>query len=302
MSHVTSRRSSLLALGAAFLAACAPSAQRAESPGVEPDPGPEGDLAQLERSVGGRVGVFAVDTASGRTIARRADERFPMCSTFKWVLAAAVLARVDRGEIGLDDRLAYGQKDLLEYAPVTTDHVAEGAMTVDALVRAAVTVSDNTAANLLLAKVGGPEGWTAFVRAHGDAVTRLDRSEPALNSSEPGDERDTTTPRAMAGLLRAILCEGATPPPSRERLLSLMRACETGQKRLRAGLPSGWTVGDKTGTGRNGSTNDVAIAVPPGRAPILVAAYLTEGSAKQHQLEAAIAAIGRMVGRQWASG
>ncbi len=218
-----------------------------------------------------------------------------MCSTFKCTLVAAALAMVDRSETTLGERLTYGKADLLEHAPVTTEHLADGAMTVEALARAAVTVSDNTAANLLLAKVGGPTGLTRFLRTLGDQVTRLDRNEPTLNQNEPGDVRDTTSPQAMVGLLQAVLCGNALSRPSRDRLLGLMQACETGHGRLRAGLPAGWMVGDKTGTGSNGACNDVAVAIPPGRAPILVAAYLSEGRASGEALEAAQAAIARLV-------
>jgi beta-lactamase class A len=206
--------------------------------------------------VGGRVGVFALDTGTGRQLAHRSDERFAMCSTFKWALAAAILARVDRAELSLDDRVPYGSSDLLEYAAATREHLAEGSMTVDALARAAVTVSDNTAANLLLAKVGGPAGLTHFVRSLSDPVTRLDRDEPALNANDPGDPRDTTSPRAMVGLMRRVLCGDALSTASRERVLGWLRACETGKDRLRAGLPPGWTVGDKTGSGGRNTIND----------------------------------------------
>lgn len=168
-------------------------------------------------------------------------------------------------------------------------------MTVDALAQAIVTLSDNTAANLLLAKVGGPAGFTQFVRSLGDTVTRLDRDEPALNSNHPGDARDTTSPRAMVGLMRCVLCGDVLSPASRNHLLGWMRACDTGKDRLRAGLPPAWTVGDKTGTGQRGAVNDVAIALPPGRAPILVAAYLSDGEAGLAALTAAHAEIGRLV-------
>jgi beta-lactamase class A len=166
-------------------------------------------LAAVEAKVGGRVGVFALDTGAGREFAHRSDERFAMCSTFKWVLAAAILARVERGKLSLDERVSYDSTEFLDNSPSTSSHVAEGFMTVGALAQAAVTVSDNTAANLLLAKLGGPAGFTEFVRSLGDTVTRLDRKEPALNGNEPGDPRDTTSPRAMAGLMRKVLSRPA---------------------------------------------------------------------------------------------
>ena len=163
-------------------------------------------LDEIEATVGGRVGVFALDTGTGRELAHRPDERFAMCSTFKWVLAAAILARVDHAQLSLDERVSFDSTDLLEYAPVTREHVVQGSMTVESLAQAAITVSDNTAANLLLARVGGPAGFTQFVRSLGDPVTRLDRDEPGLNSNDPGDPRDTTSPRAMVGLMRRVLC------------------------------------------------------------------------------------------------
>ncbi len=262
-------------------------------------PGRDGarTIDAIERDVGGRVGVFALDTGSGRTLAHRADERFAMCSTFKWVLAAAVLGRVDRGELTLDQRVPFGAADLLEHAPITSARVAEGAMTIEALARAAVVVSDNPAANLLLARIDGPAGLTRFARERGDEVTRLDRVELALNENAPGDPRDTTSPRAMVTLMRAVLCGDALSPASRELLIGWLRACETGKARLRAGLPASWTAGDKTGTGTRGAVNDVAIAWPPGRAPVLVAAYLSDGTSDVAALSRAHADIGRLVAR-----
>jgi beta-lactamase class A len=291
MMDCTSNRRQFL-VGTFGVAAC--SSARLAAPGASPARAPR-SLVEIEASVGGRVGVFAVDTGTGRQFAQRADERFAMCSTFKWVLAAAVLARADHAQLSLDERVAYGPSDLLEYAPFARAHLAEGALTVEALARAAVTVSDNTAANLLLAKIGGPDGLTRFVRALGDRVTRLDRTEPTLNSNEPGDPRDTTSPRAMAALMSRILCGDALSDPSRGRLLSWLHDCETGKERLRAGFPANWIVGDKTGTGARGATNDVAIAKPPGRAPILVAAYMSEGGAGPAALQAAHADVARLV-------
>src|SRR6185312_10180786 len=213
------------ALGAFSVIAC--SRTRLPAPPAAGTGAPS-SIAEIEQRVGRRVGVFAMDTGSGRELAHRADERFAMCSTFKWVLAAGILAGVDRAQLSLDDRVPYGPSDLLEYAPFASQHAGEGSSTVADLARAAVTVSDNTAANLLLAKIGGPAALTQFVRSMGDAVTRLDRIEPDLNSNEPGDPRDTTSPRAMAGLMRRVLCEDALSAAGRERLMSWLRDCETG--------------------------------------------------------------------------
>lgn len=252
-------------------------------------------LAAIERRVGGRVGVFAIDTATGRSLDHRADERFPLCSTFKWVLAAAVLQRVDRRDLSLDDRVAYGRADLVEHAPVTGARAEEGGLTVAELCHAAVTVSDNAAANLLLARIGGPAGLTAFARAQGDAITRLVRDEPSLNEWSAGDDRDTTSPRAMASLLRRVVCGDALSAPRRDQLRAWLTACETGKDRLRAGLPARWAVGHKTGTGPRGSAHDVAVAWPPGRAPLILACYLSGSDADPPALARAHAAVGALV-------
>ncbi|MBN9163671.1 MAG: class A beta-lactamase [Myxococcales bacterium] len=295
MSQSWTRRHFLVGTLGALTSACASS--RVAGP-VEALQHASRELAEIEAKVGGRIGVVALDTGTGRELAYRPDERFAMCSTFKWVLAAAVLTRVDRAQLSLDERVRYGEADLLEYAPVTREHVEEGALTIDALAAASVIVSDNTAANLLLAKIGGPAGFTEFVRGLGDSVTRLDRNEEMLNRNAAGDPRDTTSPRAMVGTMRKVLCGDVLSSASRDRLLSWLRACETGKKRLRGGLPEGWIAGDKTGTGMRGAVNDVAIASPPGRAPILIAAYTSDGNASVEVLSAAHADIGRLVARE----
>jgi beta-lactamase class A len=255
-------------------------------------------IADIETKIGGRVGVFAVDTGNGRTLTHRPDERFAMCSIFKWVLAAAILAQAERGSLSFDERVSYQQADLLQYAPVTSKHLADG-MTVGDLARAAIVVSDNTAANLLLSKLGGPSAVTEFARSCGDAVTRLDRNEPVLNSNEAGDLRDTTSPQAMATLMRTVLCGNLLSSQSRDLLLQWMRDCETGHDLLRTGFPENWAVGDKTGSGQNGAINDVAIVTPPNRSPILVAAFLSEGQANTPVLRAAHVDIGRLVVRHF---
>ncbi len=263
--------------------------------GSAPASGAGEALAALERRLGGRVGVCAYRVGGGGRLERRADERFAFCSTFKWALAAAVLARVDRGELVLDELVPFGKADLQSYAPVARAHVVEGRLSVEALARAAVTVSDNTATNLLLAKLGGPAALTRFFRELGDTVTRLDRDEPSLNTNRPGDARDTTSPRAMAGSLERVLTGDVLSPLSRETLTRWLVETETGRARLRAELPPGWRAGDKTGTGKRGACNDVAILWPPSGAPWVVAAYLSESRAKLARLEAAHAEIGRLV-------
>lgn len=253
------------------------------------------DIAAIEHRLGGRLGVAALDTGSVRLIEHRANERFAMCSTFKFLAAVAVLARIDRKEERLDRLVRYTKKDLLEYAPIAKDHVADG-MTVEALMAAAVSYSDNTAANLLLAALGGPKAVTGFARGIGDTVTRLDRNEPALNEVPDGDVRDTTSPASMARDLRTLLVERtALSEPSRALLTKWMVGSTTGNERLRAGLPKDWRVGDKTGTGPHNATNDVAIAWPPGGAPVVIAAYFWGSSAPQDDRNRALADVARVV-------
>lgn len=256
-------------------------------------------MAALEARLGGQAGVSGLDTGNGRTLSWRGHERFAMCSSFKWVLAAAVQKQVEGGRLKADQRIRYTTKALLSHSPRTEAHVKTG-MTVDDLCAAVVEVSDNGGANLLLDRIGGPEGLTRFLRETGDAVTRLDRKELALNSNIAGDPRDTTTPDAMVGTMNRILLGDVLKPESREKLLDWLRKNETGDKRLRAGLPKDWIVGDKTGTGTRGATIDDAIAWPPGRKPILIAAYLS-GSAKPiAELEAGHAEMGRLVAAAFA--
>ena len=262
---------------------------------AEPRPGPSEQLAALERRYGGRLGVAILDSRSGRRINHRGEERFPMCSTFKWLAAAHVLSRVDRGEERLDRRVVFGKDELVAYSPVTEKHVGKPGMTLAELCHAAITLSDNTAGNLLLASFGGPAGLTAFARSLGDTRTRLDRIEPELNQAIPGDPRDTTTPAMMLADMRALLLGEALSTASRTQLAEWLVATRTGDERLRAGFPPGWRVGDKTGTSGNGIANDVAIAWPPGRDPLLVAAYYDGRDATSEQRNAVLAEVGRIV-------
>ncbi|HTT83336.1 MAG TPA: class A beta-lactamase [Rhizomicrobium sp.] len=284
-------RRGFLACGAALLAA--PLAARAAR-------NAELQLMALERSLRGRIGVAALDTGSGAKISWRGEERFAMCSTFKWLLAAAVLSHCEQGILALDRRLSFAADDLrLPHSPVTTAHLREGGMRVAALCEAAVEVSDNLAANTLLRTTGGPPALTAWLRGIGDSMTRLDRFELALNENLPGDPRDTTTPNAMIATMRRVLLGNVLAPPSRNLLIGWMRNARTGLDRLRAGLPSAWTVGDKTGTG-NGSgptsaLNDLAIAWPPKRPAIVIAAFVSGSSAPPAGQTAAHARIGRIV-------
>ena len=252
-------------------------------------------LAQLQIGSGGRLGLAVLDTATGERIEHRAGERFAMCSTFKLMLAAAVLARVDARALKLTQRVSYSRADLLAHSPFTEAHVAAGALPLESLLRVVVEVSDNTAANLLLRLAGGPAGYTQFLRGLGDSVTRLDRTELALNSNLPGDPRDTTSPAAMLGDMQKTLLDTVLTPASRERLLDWMRNCSTGRQRLRARLPASWKAGDKTGTGERGAVNDLAIFWPPGRPPILIACYLSDSTHPVSELAAVHAQLGALV-------
>ena len=228
----------------------------------------------LERKAQGRFGLALLNTGDGARFAHRSDERFPMCSTFKLPLAAAVLGRVDLGRERLDRPIPIAASDIVAHSPMTELRVGRTA-TVAELCEAIMTESDNAAANILLTTIGGPAGMTRFMRRLDGGVSRLDRLEPALNESLPGDPRDTSSPAAMARTLGAIAFGSVLSPASRDLLVGWMRANKTGQRRLRAGLSEGWRVGDKTGAGANGSDNELAVLWPPNRPPLLVAAYLT---------------------------
>jgi beta-lactamase class A len=218
-----------------------------------------------------------------------------MCSTFKAMAVAAALKRVDAGQDRLDRFIRYGEADLLSYAPVTRAHVQDGGMPLGGLLQAAVELSDNTAANLVLGAIGGPPGWTRFVRSLGDRVSELDRTEPTLNTAIPGSPSDTTTPWAMVGDLRQAVLGDALSPASRQRLQGWMTQCKTGLTQLRAGLPAAWRVGDKTGNDGRMTTNDIAVVWTPTQ-PIVIACYLTDaGAVSADARMAAIADIGRLV-------
>ena len=257
------------------------------------------------RHVGGRTrtgrrerrtaGLDILDTVTGARTSHRADESFPMCSTFKLLAAAAILSRVDAGRERLDRRIRFEASEVVVNSAVTKDRVGGPGMSLAEICEAAMIVSDNTAGNLLLAALGGPAGLTAYARSLGDTVTRLDRIEPDLNEATPGDPRDTTTPAAMLSNLRTLVLGTVLSGKSREQLTAWLLGNKTGGTRLRAGLPDGWRVGDKTGTGENGTTNDVGLVWPPERAPIIVSIYLTQTSATGEQRNATLAAVGRAV-------
>ena len=251
-------------------------------------------LNRIEADSGGRLGACILDTATGRRILHRADERFPMCSTFKLLAAAMVLKRVDDGLEQLDRPIAIERSMILPHSPVTEPNVG-GTMTMGALCEATITQSDNAAANLMLASFGGPAALTAYVRSLGDKTTRLDRNEPSLNEAADGDPRDTTTPSAMLRSMQTLVLGNALKPASRAQLRDWLIANKTGGQKIRAGLPTGWQVGDKTGGGAFGTNNDVAIVWPPGRAPVLVTVYLTQTKAPLAQRDAALAAVAALI-------
>ncbi|MFB9684315.1 class A beta-lactamase [Amycolatopsis plumensis] len=271
MPFPRARRAVIAVLVSVPLTACAAPAPAPAPPttsAAATTPAPQPDFAALERSFDARLGVYAVDTGSGREIAHRADERFGYASTHKAFSAAAVLQRTSLE--GLAKNLTYTRADLQPNSPVTEQHVATGLPLRDAI-DAALRYSDNTAANLLFRELGGPAGLAAALRGIGDTTTHVDRIEPGLNDLAPGDVRDTSTPRAMAGSLRAFALGSALPPEKQAVLTDMMRANTTGAALIRAGAPAGWAVADKTGTGSYATRNDIAVVWPPGRAPIVLA-------------------------------
>lgn len=229
------------------------------------------ELHALEHRRGGRLGFFAIDTGSGRTLQYRADERFLMCSTFKGLLAAQILARIDAGLERPERQISYGERDLIFTSPVTKQNVSRGSLSIMTLCQAMVEESDNTAAILLMRNAGGPEGLTRFVRSLGDRITRSDRYEP--ESNDYAGDLDTTSPRAIAGTVRAILLGNVLKPNSRDLLTGWMRATMVGNARLKAAAPTGWIVAHRPGTSATRQTNDYAVMQPPGRAPFIVCAY-----------------------------
>ncbi|MEN9856322.1 MAG: hypothetical protein RLZZ157_1448 [Pseudomonadota bacterium] len=268
-------------------------------------------LAQLEAQSGGRLGVCILDTGTGQTVSHRGDTRFGMASSFKLALAAIILREGDAGALSLDTQIPVGKADLVSHAPVVTAHLDKGVMTIAALAEAAQTTSDNAAANILLRLLGGPKGFNARLAALGDQVTRLDRMEPDMNGVATSDPRDTTTPNAMAATIAKFFSNDVLSVDARDTLIAWMVATQTGQKRLRAGLPQGWKAGDKTGTAMPDSPsqpdryNDIAIAWPkPEAAPIIITAYY-ESPAKSPNMrpvdEAVLAQVGRIVGQMFNS-
>ena len=278
-------------LGLVLAAALAPPASAARGASA---------LKAIQKRVGGRLGVHILDSQSGKRIGLDDDSRYSMASTFKLPLAASLLWQVDHGAFPLAHELKIGREDLLANSPVLEPQIAAGAtsLSVRELCHAAVTYSDNAAANVLLTAMGGPSALTAFARSIGDQDSRFDRIEPELNANSPGDERDTTTPHAMVESLLKIFTQNVLTLASRALLIDWMITSRTGVDRVRKGLPKSWQTGDKTGTGQNGAVNDLVLTWPPERRPILIAVYMSESKLETVQLAAAHAEIGQIVGRE----
>ncbi|EMO8817819.1 LAP family class A beta-lactamase [Klebsiella michiganensis] len=256
-------------------------------------------IQSTEDHIKGRVGFTEIDFLSGKVLSsHRREERFPMMSTFKVLLCGAILVRVDKGLEQLERRITYNKHDLDDYSPLTSQHIADG-MTVSELCNAAITTSDNTAANLLLSTIGGPEGLTHFLRSTGDSYTRLDRHEPSLNEAKPGDERDTTTPAAMAQTLEKLLNGSVLTEKSRKKLISWMQEDKVGGPLFRSVLPAGWMIADKTGAGDHGSRGIVALLGPGGKPSRIVVLYITNTHSSMNELNEHIAGIGDSVIKNW---
>lgn len=285
------RRSAIGAGGAFLLGACVPVP-------VQKMRGVHDRLRELDQFLGGRLGVAMV-TASGKSLATyRAEERFAMCSTFKAPLAAAVLARVASGGLSLEEELPFSSEDLVPYAPVVRRHLEQGRLRVEQLCQAAVQLSDNVAANLLLRRLGGPATLTEFFRGQGDEQSRLDRLEPDLNENATGDLRDTTTPLSMAGLM-AHLLYSSNLGAERRVLRDWLAGSRTGKSRIRAGAPGGWVVGNKTGTAPSNAPAfcDVAFMEPPIADPVVLAVYCDRPNRARVDVEAGIAEVARICSR-----
>ncbi|GAA5047809.1 class A beta-lactamase [Nocardia callitridis] len=257
-----------------LLAGCGASSEDAATPAAsvsEKNTAESSGFADLEQKYDAQLGLFAIDTANGKTVGNRADERFPILSTFK-TLAAGALLKAHPLDTGYFDKVIhYTEQDVVANSPVTSVNVAQG-VTVAQLAEAAITQSDNTAGNLMLRELGGPQALTDFLRSIGDQVSHLDRWETELNTAIPGDERDTSTPTALASDYRALVLGDVLAAPEREQLITWLKANTTGDARIRAGLPTDWVTGDKTGTGDYGTANAVAVTWPEGgRAPIVIA-------------------------------
>ncbi|MEU5791959.1 class A beta-lactamase [Streptomyces sp. NPDC047813] len=262
-----------------------------------------GELADLERRYGARLGVYARNTRTGRVLAHRAGERFAMCSVFKAFAAAAVL-RDEARCAPMDKVIHYPPHDLLPNSPRTQENQATGMAMAD-VCAAAIQYSDNAAGNLLLRRLDGPAGLTRFFRSLGDEVSRLDRWEPELNTAIPGDPRDTTSPEALAASIERLALGRALAAADRERFVGWLKGNTTSGARFRAGLPEGWTIADKTGTGDYASANDMGVAWTTRRTPVVLAVLSTKEGANDKDApvdEALIAEAARIAARTVAPG
>jgi beta-lactamase class A len=291
MTCFSTRRSVLLALAAPMVLPLSGAAELLDKPPAATVLSPAAQLARLEAEAKGRLGVAAINTADSRILVHRGDERFPLCSTFKAMLAAAILQHEPSL---LDKRIKYTAADLVAYSPVTQQNLADG-MTVGELCAATVQYSDNAAANLLMKQIKGPAGVTAFARSIGDKAFRLDRWETELNTAIPGDPRDTTTPLAMMKALQSITLGPSLTVDKRKIMSDWLIGNTTGDTRIRAGVPYDWQVGDKTGTGAYGSTNDIGIVWPAGKAPVVMALYFTQPGKDDKANSEILAAAARVV-------
>lgn len=251
-------------------------------------------LEALEKSTGGRLGVALINTADDSQIVYRADERFAMCSTSKVMAAAAVLKQSESDKTLLNQRVEIKKSDLINYNPIAEKHV-NGTMTLAELSAAALQYSDNTAMNKLIAHLGGPDKVTVFARSLGDETFRLDRTEPTLNTAIPGDPRDTTTPLAMAQTLRNLTLGKALAETQRAQLVTWLKGNTTGSASIQAGLPTSWVVGDKTGSGDYGTTNDIAVIWPEDHAPLILVTYFTQPDQKAESRRDVLAAAAKIV-------
>ena len=254
-------------------------------------------VTAVEARLGGRVGVAIYDTETGRSWEHRAEERFPLSSTFKSFACGAVLSRVDAGKESLDRVVKIARSDLVSYSPVTKKRTGPDGMTMARVCEAAVTVSDNTAGNIILKSLNGPAGFTTYMRSIGDQATRLDRWETDLNQGTPGDERDTTTPKFAANTLHNLLLGDVLSVQSRKQLTHWMLNDKVADALFRSVLPTGWRIADKTGAGGHGSRALIAVMWPPQSKPIIAAVYLTDNDAKFAVRNAAIAEIGAAIVR-----
>ncbi len=251
-------------------------------------------LADLEKRSGGRLGVALINTADDSQTLYRGDERFAMYSTGKVMAAAAVLKQSESHPDVVNKRLEIKKSDLVVWSPITEKHLQSG-MTLAELSAAALQYSDNTAMNKMISYLGGPEKVTAFAQSIGDVTFRLDRTEPALNSAIPGDKRDTTTPLAMAESLRKLTLGNALGEQQRAQLVTWLKGNTTGGQSIRAGLPASWAVGDKTGAGDYGTTNDIAVIWPENHAPLVLVTYFTQPQQDAKSRKEVLAAAAKIV-------